>query len=77
MLKTTINPGPFISRTRQDQVEQVLGGGVGQLAHAEVVDDEQGQVDRLGSDAVPRVDLDRRSRQPAPGRSGGGAQEAA
>ena len=25
-----------------DQLEQVLGGGVGQLAHAEVVDDEQG-----------------------------------
>ena len=30
-----------------DQLEQVLGGGVGQLAHAEVVDDEQGDAGQL------------------------------
>ena len=31
-----------------DELEQVLGGGVGQLAHAEVVDDEQGHAGQLG-----------------------------
>ena len=31
-----------------DELEEVLGGGVGQLAHAEVVDDEQGDAGQLG-----------------------------
>ena len=33
--------GPLVAA--HDQLEQVLGRGVGQLAHAEVVDDEQGR----------------------------------
>ena len=38
--------GPLV--TAHDQLEQVLGRGVGQLAHAEVVDDEQGHAGQLG-----------------------------
>ena len=38
--------GPLV--TAHDQLEQVLGGGVGQLAHAEVVDDEQVRAGQLG-----------------------------
>ena len=38
--------GPLV--TAHDQFEQVLGRGVGQLAHAEVVDDEQGHAGQLG-----------------------------
>ena len=38
--------GPLV--TAHDQLEQVLGRGVGQLAHAEVVDDEQVRAGELG-----------------------------
>ena len=38
--------GPLVAA--HDQLEQVLGGGVGQLAHAEVVDDEQVRAGQLG-----------------------------
>ena len=38
--------GPLVAA--HDQLEQVLGRGVGQLAHAEVVDDEQGHPGQLG-----------------------------
>ena len=38
--------GPLVAS--HDELEEVLGGGVGQLAHAEVVDDEQGDVGQLG-----------------------------
>jgi len=38
--------GPLV--TAHDELEQVLGGGVGQLAHAEVVDDEQVRAGELG-----------------------------
>ena len=38
--------GPLVAA--HDQFEQVLGGGVGQLAHAEVVDDEQVRAGQLG-----------------------------
>ena len=37
--------GPLVAA--HDQLEQILGGGVGQLAHAEVVDDEQGDAGQL------------------------------
>ena len=37
--------GPFVAP--HDQLEEVLGRGVGQLAHAEVVDDEQGHAGQL------------------------------
>ena len=37
--------GPLVAA--HDQLEEVLGGGVGQLAHAEVVDDEQGDAGQL------------------------------
>ena len=38
--------GPLVAS--HDEFEQVLGGGVGQLSHAEVVDDEQGHAGQLG-----------------------------
>ena len=38
--------GPLVAA--HDQLEQVLGRGVGRLAHAEVVDDEQGHAGQLG-----------------------------
>ena len=38
--------GPLVAS--HDQLEQVLGRCVGQLAHAEVVDDEQGHAGQLG-----------------------------
>ena len=39
--------GPLLVAAH-DQFEQVLGGGVRQLAHAEVVDDEQGYAGQFG-----------------------------
>ena len=38
--------GPLVAA--HDQLEQVFGGGVRQLSHAEVVDDEQGHAGQLG-----------------------------
>ena len=38
--------GPLVAA--HDELEEVLGGGVGQLPHAEVVDDEQGDAGQLG-----------------------------
>ena len=45
--------GPLV--TTHDQLEQVLGGGMRQLAHAEVVDDEQGHAGQIGQIVLARL----------------------
>ena len=45
--------GAFVAP--HDELEQVLGGGVGQLAHTEVVDDEQGHAGQLDQVALAGV----------------------
>jgi len=37
--------GPFVAA--HDDLEEILGGGVRELAHAEVVDDQEGDVGEL------------------------------
>ena len=38
-----------------DQLEEILGGGVRELAHAEVVDDEQRDGGQFGQERLPRA----------------------